>query len=297
MSAVAVAAEIGRVSVPYVCAALGGIWAERSGVIHIGLEGVLLLGALAATVATQLSGHPMLGLTAAIAFGIIATCVHGILVERARVHAVVSGIALNMFAFALSRLVLKLLYDSASNSPSIVAFDLSASGGGTARALVSDPIVWLVILIAGLSPWTMKRTRLGLRIRAVGDDPVAALSTGVPVTRTRLVALGISGAICALGGAHLAFDLHRFESGMSSGRGFLALAVVVVAGWRIGPALVACISFAALETAQIRLQGALGASRAGNLVQLLPFAAALVALALGAGRGRAPRGLGKLAEP
>ena len=112
----------------------------------------------------------------------------------------------------------------------------------------------------------------------------------------RFIALGISGAICALGGIHLAFDQHRFESGMSGGRGFIALAAVVLSGWRAGRAAMACIAFGFLEALQILLQDLSRASNAASLIQLLPFVATLVVLALGIGQAAAPKGLGKHAK-
>jgi simple sugar transport system permease protein len=134
-------------------------------------------------------------------------------------------------------------------------------------------------------------------VRACGENPGAALAAGIDVRRVRLVALCISGAICALGGVHLAYDQHRFESGMSGGRGFIALAAVVLSGWRPAHAAAACIAFGFLEALQIALQDLSSQSRYAALVQLLPFVATLVVLALGIGRAAAPAGLGKHAEP
>jgi simple sugar transport system permease protein len=152
------------------------------------------------------------------------------------------------------------------------------------------------VAVIAVSPWLLKRTRLGLRIRACGENPVAALAAGINVRRVRITALCISGAICALGGIHLAYDQHRFESGMSGGRGFIALAAVVLSGWRAGRAAAACIAFGFLEALQIILQDASSGSKSATLIQLLPYVATLVVLALGIGRAAAPRGIGKRAE-
>src|SRR6202012_4748446 len=109
------------------------------------------------------------------------------------------------------------------------------------------------------------------RVRAAGENPLAAASVGLGVPRTRLLALLVSGAICALGGVLLAFDQHRFESGMSNGRGFMALAAVVVSGWRAGRAVAACVVFGALEALQIVLQEQASRSMGAELIQLLPY--------------------------
>jgi len=292
-------AETLRIATPYACAAVGGIWAERSGVIQIGLEGVLLVSAFSSVAVAATTGSAALGLVAGMACGALLSLLHGVLVERARVHAVISGIALNLLAYAGTRLALRGLFDSASNSPSIEAFRFGPTGSSglalLARFLL-DPVTIAGIACAAATPFVLGRTRFGLRVRASGENPVAAASVGIDVPRVRLLALAVSGAICALGGVHLAFDQHRFESGMSNGRGFMALAAVVVSGWRAGRAVLACVVFGALEALQIVLQEQTQRSAGAQLVQLLPYVATLVVLGFAAGRSAAPEGLGKQAE-
>ena len=292
-------AETLRIATPYACAAVGGIWAERAGIIQIGLEGVLLVSAFASVSVAALSGSATLGLLAGVAAGALLSLLHAVLVERARVHAVISGIALNLLAYAGTRLALRGLFDSASNSPSIAGFRLGPTGSSGAAMLARfflDPVTLAAILLAALTPWILAQTRFGLRVRAAGENPVAAASVGIDVPRVRLLALAVSGAVCALGGVHLAFDQHRFESGMSNGRGFMALAAVVVSGWRAGRAVAACVVFGALEALQIVLQQEAQRSAGADLIQLLPYVATLVVLGFAAGRSAAPEGLGKHAE-
>jgi simple sugar transport system permease protein len=292
-------AETLRIATPYACAAVGGVLAERSGVVHIGLEGVLLVSAFASVATAHATGSAAAGLLAGVALGAAVSVGHALLTERARVHAVVSGIALNLLAMAGTRLALRGLYDSASNSPSIEAFRLGPTGSSGLALLgrvLADPVSLLALAAIVATPWLLAKTRLGLRIRACGENPSAAVASGIDVTRVRLSALALSGAVCALGGIHLAFDQHRFESGMSNGRGFIALAAVVVSGWRAGRAAIACVAFGALEALQIVLQDQARKTSIGDLVQLLPYVATLVVLAVGAGRAsgraKAPRGLG-----
>lgn len=292
-------AETLRISAPYACAAMGGIWAERSGVVQIGLEAVLLVSAFTSVAAAHASGSAVVGLTAGVLAGSLISLCHALLVERAKVHAMVSGIALNLFAYAATRLALRGLYDSASNSPSIEAFRFGPVGAGGLALLgrvLSDPVTIAAIFVAAATPWLLQKTRFGLRVRAAGDNPDALSAVGLSVTRVRCFALMLSGAACGLGGVHLAFDQHRFESGMSNGRGFIALAAVIVSGWRAQWAAVACLAFGALEALQIVLQDRLRASRGGDLVQLLPYVATLIVLGFAAGRSSAPKGLGKSAS-
>ena len=292
-------AESLRIAVPYACAAVGGVWAERSGVIQIGLEGVLLTSAFASVAVAAASGNVVLGVVFGIVLGVLISALHAWVVERARVDAVVSGIALNLLAYSGTRLGLRALFDSASNSPAIEGFRVGPTGTTglhlLARALL-DPITILALVCIALSPWVLKRTRLGLRIRACGENPSAAKAAGIDVSRVRITALCISGAICSIGGIHLAYDQHRFESGMSGGRGFIALAAVVLSGWRAGRAALACLAFGLLEALQIALQDLSRDSKAAGLIQLLPYVATLLVLAFGIGRAAAPRGIGQHAE-
>ena len=294
-------AETLRIAVPYACAAVGGIWSEKSGVVNIGLEGVLLTSAFTAVAAANASGSAIVGLAVGVASGALVSVAHAALVERARVQAVVSGIAVNLLAYAGTRLALRGLYGS---SPELAGhrglFRLGPSGSerrwrSSARVLC-DPVTLLAIAAVAATPWALARTRFGLRARAAGENPVAAAAAGVDVPRVRMAALAVSGAITALGGVHLAFDQHHFESGMSNGRDFIALAAVVVSGWRAPRALVACVAFGALEALQIVLQDQAQASPSAALDQLLPYVATLVVLCFATARGAAPQGLDKYAS-
>lgn len=289
-------AESVRIAVPYACAAIGGVWAERAGVIQIGLEGILLTAAFTSVAVAHATHSPLLGLVAAVFAGVLVSLGHGQLTERARIHAVISGIALNLLALASTRMGLRALYDSSSNSPSIEAFRFGPTGTSSAAVLgrvLLDPVFLCALVAVAATPIVFGQTRFGLRVRAVGENPVATASVGISVTRVRLSALAVSGAICALGGAHLAYDQHRFESGMSAGRGFIALAAVVVSGWRAGRAALACLAFGALEALQIVLQDQARKTAVGDLVQSLPYVATLLVLALAPRRAGAPQGLGK----
>ncbi len=289
-------AESLRIAMPYACAAVGGLWAERSGVVQIGLEGVLLVSAFSSIAVAVATGSAAAGLVAGVVAGVALSLAHWGLVERMRVHAVVSGIALNLFAYAGTRLALRGFYDSASNSPSIAGFRLGptgTSGAALLGRLVADPVTILAVLAIAATPFVIARTRFGLRVRASGESPVAAASVGVPVNAIRAAALAISGAITALGGVHLAFDQHRFESGMSNGRGFMALAAIVIAGYRAERAALACVVYGALEALQIALQDRVGRRAGAELIPILPYVVTLIVLWVAAGKSMAPKGLGK----
>lgn len=298
-----VVAQAVRMAVPYACAGLGGVWSERSGVVNIALEGMLLASGLGGVVAHHATGSAWAGVVAGAATGAAFGLAHALLCVRGRIDAIVSGIALNLIAAGGTRFVLRALYDSSSNSPAIAGFRVAALDGASGGALLLrtlvDPLTILAAALAAATWWVMYKTRFGLRARACGEDPVAAASVGVEVARTRIVAVVVGGAICGLGGVALAFDQHQFQSGMSGGRGFIALAAVILSGWRPARAVAACVAFAALDAVQIVLQQE--AQQWKDAVQMLPYAATLAALVVVAKRGasaegRVPAGLGKHAD-
>jgi simple sugar transport system permease protein len=292
-----------RMAVPYVCAGLGGVWSERSGVVNIALEGILLAGGLGGVVAQVATGSAWVGVVAGALVGASIAAVHALIVVRGGVDAIVSGIAINLAAAGCTRFVLRALYDSSSNSPPVEGFRTTFLGGAGGGALLArtlaDPFTLATALLVAASTWTLYRTRFGLRVRACGEDPGAASSVGVDVTRVRLLAVSLGGAICGLGGVALAYDQHQFQSGMSGGRGFIALAAVILSGWRPGRVAAACLAFAALDATQILVQDQARAA-SGYVAQMLPYLATLVALwviarrrGAGAIDGRPPAGLGR----
>lgn len=286
------AAQTLRMAVPYACASLGGVASERSGVVNIALEGILLSAALAAVATEGATGSAAAGIAAGVGTGALVGLVHALLVVRGRIDAIVSGLAINLIAAGGTRFVLRALYGSSSNSPSVGGLRVFESLGALPRALV-DPFFVLTLLSAAALAWALRRTRFGLRLRACGEDPAAAEAVGVDVTRTRLAAVTLGGAICGLGGTALAFELHQFQAGMTGGRGFIALAAVIVSGWRAWPACAACLAFAALDALQIILQNQTRVP--SQLFAVLPYVATLLALvAVGRrGAGRPPAGIGK----
>ena len=291
-------AQTARMTIPYVCAALGGVLSERSGVVNIALEGTLLASSLASVSVALATQSSFAGVLAGVMCGAIVGLVHATLVVRGRIDAIVSGIALNLVAAGGTRFMLRALYGSSSNSPVIQGFRIGSNEGlGLVVRTLFDPFLLATTAIVALSAFVLRRTRFGLRLRACGEDPSAAEAVGVDVTFTRTVAVALGGAATGLGGAALAYDLHQFQAGMSGGRGFIALAAVIVSGWRPWPAALACLAFAALDALQIVLQNQ--TRLPSQIFAMLPYVATLVALVLVARRGRTlapPAGLGRHAS-
>jgi simple sugar transport system permease protein len=195
-------------------------------------------------------------------------------------------------AVGATRFALRALYASSSNSPSVAAFPSvvsGATGGALLLRTIADPSTLLALALVVTTPWALAQTRFGLRVRACGEDPAAAASMGIDARWTRIAAVVLGGAVAGLGGVALAYDQHRFESGMSGGRGFIALAAVILSGWRAVPLAGACAAFAALDALQI--VGQQQTRVAGYVVQVLPYAATLIALgAITARRTQGARG-------
>ena len=293
MIVLAFLAQTLRIAIPYLFAASGGVISERSGLIGLGLEGYMLGGAFCGAVASYYSGSPWVGLLGAIGGGAALALLYAITAIRFRADQVVVGIAVNLLVTGATRFFLRLAFHSSANSPRVPGFGAEQSGTGLA-SLASNPLIWLGILAVAVMAWLLYRTPYGLRVRAAGEHPEAALSVGVPVNRVRYVAAALSGMLAALGGAYLALDQHQFSAEMTAGRGFIALAATIFGRWDPLRAALACLFFAAAETLQIQLQGA--QIIPSQFVEMIPYALTIVALAGVVGRAVPPAALGKASE-
>jgi simple sugar transport system permease protein len=282
-----------RIAVPYLFAAGGGVISERAGLIGLGLEGYMLTGAFCGAVASYYSGSPWIGLLGAMAGGIAMALLYAVTVIRFRADQVVVGIAINLLAIGGTRFFLRLDFHSSANSPRVPGFGAEQAGTGV-EALASNPLIWIAILSVAALAWLLYRTPFGLRVRAVGEHPAAAVSVGISVARIRYLAAALSGLLASLGGAYLALDQHQFSSEMTAGRGFIALAAVIFGRWDPVRASLACLLFAAAETFQIQLQGA--QLIPSQFVEMIPYLLTIVALAGVVGRATPPAALGQVAE-
>jgi simple sugar transport system permease protein len=260
--------------------------------IALTLEGYMLGGAFCAVVGSYLTGSPWFGALFAVIGGVLLALLYAVSTIRFRADQVVVGIAINLLAIGLTRFFLRLFFDSSSNSPRVPGFDVKGTGTGFA-ALAHNPLVWVGILMIPFTSWLLYRTPFGLRVRAVGEHPIAATSVGVPVNRVRYLAVVLSGALAGLAGAYLALDQHQFTDGMTAGRGFIALAATIFGRWDPMRAGLACLLFAAAETLQIQLQGSQAIP--SQFVEMIPYLLTIIALAGVVGRAVPPAALGRTA--
>ncbi len=262
---------------PILYAALGGVISERSGIINIGLEGMMATGAFTAALVSYATNAPLLGVLAGVAGGAVAGLVLGIAATRFKVDQIVAGTGINLICAGGAAYGLVLVFNQPGASKQV-------------NALGSDYWVLVVLafaLAAGLQ-WLLFRTRWGLRIRACGENPRAIAAAGLDPLALRTIAVTVSGALAGLGGAFLSIgELNLYSDGMTAGRGFIALAAVIFGRWNPLGATAASVVFGLFEALQYVLQGKISWLPA-DAMQALPYVAALVALAGVTGRVRAP---------
>ena len=269
-----------RLSTPLLLAALGGLYSERSGVINIALEGLLLAGAFTAATVTWFTGNPWVGLLAAIAAGIFVALIHGVACIHFKADQVVSGTAINILFLGMPALLSGAFFQSTGATPQLAQNQL----------IPLAPIVAAFALVP-VTAYVLNRTPFGLRLRAVGENPEAADTAGLNVARVRLAAVMISGALAAIGGAYLSIGQSSlFARNMSAGRGFIALAALIFGKWRPVQTMLACLLFGFAEAVSIQMQGV--SQVPVQFIQIVPYALTIVVLAGFIGQSRAPRALG-----
>ncbi len=304
-----------RVSTPLILGALAGLLSERSGVIDLGLEGKMLLAAFAAGAAGAFSGSLPLALAAALGVGVALSMLHGYACVSHTGDQVVMGMALSMIAAGLTIVLGIAWFKQGGQTPPLPdAVRLSPWLIGLAASLMAVPLLGpvlgagllghngLVYLALALVPavwWGLYRTRLGLRLRATGDNPAMVDAAGLSVKGLRYGALAGNGVLCGLAGAYLVLAQNaNFVPHMTAGRGYMALAAMIFGKWHPVGALWACLLFGFLDAVAIRLQGVvLPAALGGGAVpvqaiQALPYVMTVVLLAGFIGRSRAPAALG-----
>lgn len=287
--ALAFLAQLLRISVPYALVAVGGAFSERVGVINIALEGILLAGAFGGAVVSLITGNPWLGALGGVAAGVFLAAIHAAVTVLGKADQILSGLALNLFALGATRGLLKVMYDSASNSPRVEGMaPLVATTGGVGNVL-THPLFLIAVAAVLMAHRILFRSSFGLALRAAGDGPRALDGAGISVTRMRILGVLLSGAFGGLGGTWLMMEQHSFSDGMSNGRGYIALAAMIVGKWKPVGAALSCLLFGAAETLQMRIPGE---QIPTQLLQALPYLLTIVVLAGWIGRATPPRALG-----
>ncbi|MEL7180697.1 MAG: ABC transporter permease [Pseudomonadota bacterium] len=302
-----------RLATPLLLACLAGLYSERAGIFDIGLEGKMLAAAFLSAAIAAVSGSVWLGLLAGIGASMILSVVHGLASITFRGNQLISGVAINFLAAGLTVVIAQSWFAQGGRTPQLTGdarfnpIDLPF-----AEALRDIPIfgqiyyelisghtilVYVALLMVPLTWWILFRTRFGLRLRAVGENPAAVDTAGVSVIWLRFAAVGICGILCGIAGAYLATALQAgFVKDMSAGRGFIALAALIFAKWRPWYALYACLLFGFLQAMSLRpdvIEGVVGFQVNGQFLDVLPYILTVVILAGFVGKAIPPRAGGE----
>ncbi len=285
-----------RLSVPLAFAALGGLWSERSGVLNIALEGMLLTGAFVSAAATFYSGSVGLGVVAAIGAGGLVGLLHAYLCVTLQVNQLVSGLAINLSAAGLTAFLSRLVFTQTTTQKLPLLSPIALPGFSQIPIVgpffAQDPLVYLLFLLVPVSAYLLFRTHWGLTLRAVGEYPRAADTAGISVSQVRYLSVILSGSLAALGGAYLVLvHVRFFTEDISAGKGFIALAALIFGRWHPVYAALACLLFGATEALQLRIQ-AFNLQIPYQFLIMLPYAIALMAMVGWGSKTRPPTALG-----
>lgn len=296
-----------RVATPLILCALAGVLAERSGVIDLGLEGKMLFAAFAAAATGSVFGSTALALAAGCTIAVSMSWLHGFATVSHRGDQVVSGMALNIISYGLTAVLAIAWFQQGGQTPplgdAVRLRPLWPEASETLGPVIGEglfahnALVYVALLLVGGVSFLLYRTRLGLRLRAVGENPNMVDAAGLSVPRLRYLALTLNGVLCGLAGAYLVLaQSAAFSPNMTAGRGYMALAAMIFGRWKPVPALAACLLFGFLDTIAVRLQG-VKLPHVGELpvqaIQALPYLFTVVLLAAFIGRNVAPAALGR----
>lgn len=298
-----------RVSVPLLLACLAGLYSERSGVFDIGLEGKMLAGAFAGAAAASVTGSAWLGLGAAILVAVFLALVHGFASITHRGNQIVSGVAINFIAAGATIILGQAWFRQGGRTPALsgnARFQtIELPGAAAVRDVpVIGPIyselisghsilVYVAFAMVPITWWVLYRTRFGLRLRAVGENPAAVDTAGISVVWLRYRAVILTGILTGAAGAYMSVAQNAgFVKDMTAGKGFIALAALIFAKWKPVPAMFACLLFGFLDAASIRFQGmpwpVIGKVPV-QLINALPFILTVILLAGFIGKAIPPK--------
>lgn len=301
-----------RVSTPLILAAMAGLFSERSGIVDISLEGKMLASAFAAAAVAAVTGSAWLALGTGILVGVALALVHGFACITHRGNQVVSGLAINILASGLTVVLGIAWFAQGGQTPSLgsdarfMPMELPLAEAARSVPVIgpfySDVIsghnvlVYVAWLAVFATWWVVYRTRFGLRIRAVGENPLAVDTAGLSVSRLRYSAVAICGALSGIAGTYLSTAQNAsFVREMTAGQGYIALAALIFGKWRPVPAMLACLMFGFLDAVAIRMQGVslpLIGEVPVQAIQALPYVLTVILLAGFIGRATAPKAVG-----
>ncbi|MDV8009228.1 ABC transporter permease [Rhodococcus sp. IEGM 1318] len=282
-----------RLTAPLAFAACGEYLAHRAGAINISVEGMMLGAAFGSVAVASATGSATTGLVAGALVGLVIAMVHGNLVHRAHINTFVVGLVLNALVLGLTTFLIA-ISTFTSHQVSKIEIPLLSDLPLIGEALFTGRWpMYLLVLIIPLTWWLVERSRWGLELRAVGEDPIAADLTGIEVNKRRRQALMWCGLLAGLGGAYLAVgEVGSFNQNMTDGRGYIVLAAVIFGGWRLGRTMLGCVLFGLADAMRLALPS-MGLTLDSHLLMATPYLLAIVVMLMFASSKREPRALAK----
>lgn len=291
-----------RWAAPLIIVSIGEIYAERSGVINMGIEGIMLFGALTGIGVGYYANSLLLAVIASLVVGAVLGLMVAFLTVSRRTNQVVTGLMINMVSLGATDLIFSMMSDTRTNRvatfPTIFpasTHDIPVIG----PLLLSQPVsTWVALLLPFIAAFILYKTRWGLNVRAIGDNPKAAATAGLSVIKIKYQTVILSGIFAALGGCVLTLaEVGYFSAGgMAAGRGFIVMAACVVGGWDPLRTALICIAFGAADSAQLRIQTA-GSAIPYQFLQMLPYIVTVIALTIMVKRSRVPKTWGASYDP
>ncbi len=291
-------ATILRFATPLIFAAIGGIFSEKSGVINIGLEGMMIMGAFFGVWGTHISNNSLVGILCAVIFAGLTAIIHAVLSVFLRANQVISGIGINLFSASITSYLIQKLFNSQGQTSivKVVPYPSEMFAKIPVIGKFLSELNWFVIaalILVVVSWFVLYKTNIGYRIRAVGEHPKAADTLGINVYRTRFLCVLLSGILAGLGGASLSIaNENLFRVGMVSGRGYIALAAMIFGNWKPQTTFVACLIFALSQTFEIISQK-FGFNIPLEIYFMMPYILTMIAIAFFVRKSNSPLSLGE----
>lgn len=292
-----------RLATPIALAGIGAVVCERAGIVNIALEGIMIIGAFFAVVGAHFTGSPWVGLVTGVIAGGLFSLIHGAATITFHLDHVVSGAVLNILSFGIVAFLMVLIYGHPGTTDPIpkglaeyrLVIPLLSEIPIIGKVLFAQtPIVYMSIVLVFVFAFIMKRTKLGLHIKAAGEHPLALETIGISVYKIRYLAVFISGLTAGLGGAYLSIENNvSFTEGMTNGRGFIAIAANISGGWNPIGAYIASLFFGFADALQVRFQVLKVINIPPEVFIIFPYVATVIAVAGLVRRSRPPKALGE----
>jgi general nucleoside transport system permease protein len=292
-----------RLATPIALAAMGATICERSGIINIAMEGIMLIGAFFAAWFAWITGNPWIGMIGGVLAGAVISLFHAWATITLHLNHVVSGAVINILGFGVTRYLMALIYKRQGTSEiihnTLASYRWAVPGLSKIPVLGpvffdQTPIVYITFILIFYFTWMMRRSRTGLHIKAAGEHPIALETLGISVKKIRYKAVLISGMACGLAGAYLSIEnSNSFSEGMTSGRGFIALGANIAGGWTAIGSAIAALFFGLVDAFALRIQVHQIFNVPSEIFLVFPYVAAVIAVAGLVRKSRAPKALGQ----